>query len=596
MKRTIVATVVAMASLVSFKSHLLASDKVKNGADRVEADFALALEFLPEMITETSRHSRALKLTIDQQRVLETLERALHEKAPEPSMLVFIDDMTDSENCLIEEQSKIACTTNTPGDPIYLNRSLFYRKDFRGIQVPLISFASAVQILVHELGHQYGFIGPKSHQSLDVLGAKVASVASKVFSKDSDSFNARSSEKISSESFKIEITAGHTYRGINRCTADFGETTNKSELCETHIQFMANESSNSSPVGTVQYFETKINSRITKNWTGIYTQTGSLTELTNGSTKQTFYLLHSGNVLVRAHDENLSDQVLYREDDFTASVAGHEYEGILFCREVTAMPSPEWENSTFNALPDLCSIKMTFRTDGKVLIRTANSFPGSPASEVLESSTGQFWQVGGYITYLAQLNNRQDDSDQLRHVQLSANGARLLTHTGGILQDSITKTAVSSVSISGKTFEGTIPCANGGIFISNEFIQKECYFKVELSRQSSDELADLPKTFNSRSESFVHGYRARFTYIPVGFHESFVFDGLYSYAGSTLLLWLPHPEMSKDVERFGSLTKYNFSLRNGKIRYLTYRLMDEATLIGVVGHALQSCTNCNPLH
>lgn len=78
------------------------------------------------------------------------------------------------------------------GTPVYWNVYRFYERDplgnlllNNGEKIRSVTFYKIVQLWIHELGHQAGY---ENHEALDVLGGKIASVASNLI-RTSEEFN-----------------------------------------------------------------------------------------------------------------------------------------------------------------------------------------------------------------------------------------------------------------------------------------------------------------------------------------------------------------------------------------------------------------------
>ena len=87
--------------------------------------------------------------------------------------LEFLSGRVHPEIFLINGEYKTAVTGNRVGDTIYINIDFLYRDAVGGGRIPM-SIASAMGLIVHELGHHQGIT---DHDYLDLVGAHVKAFA-----------------------------------------------------------------------------------------------------------------------------------------------------------------------------------------------------------------------------------------------------------------------------------------------------------------------------------------------------------------------------------------------------------------------------------
>ncbi len=164
-------TFVVLLSLFA-ATPLWAGDHAGNGGGIAEGYLALAFNSLERYIelclaAESCQITPTERVILQEIRSSHSLERAM--KDP----LIFKSERHDPGTFLIDGLVRIAKTANNVGEPIFINQDLLYTIGPMGAVVPL-TYASAVTLLIHELGHHHGMQGPNSHEKLDNVGAKVA--------------------------------------------------------------------------------------------------------------------------------------------------------------------------------------------------------------------------------------------------------------------------------------------------------------------------------------------------------------------------------------------------------------------------------------
>lgn len=163
MKNAILLTVfLVFSSQITF-----AGGYVGNGGGLVEQNFNFAYSSIPRLV-DSSLVTINLQFNEQEKQILQKISAIAAENASNAKRLVFLSGQKHPEifNTTPEELHRLAVTTHTPGDIIYVNGDLLYSEAGK----PLLSMGEIISILIHEIGHQ---TGEKHHQFLDVIGSKL---------------------------------------------------------------------------------------------------------------------------------------------------------------------------------------------------------------------------------------------------------------------------------------------------------------------------------------------------------------------------------------------------------------------------------------
>lgn len=151
----------------------ISGDRVGNGGGRGEQNFSFALLNLGKTI-EFCLASNDCLSTQQEYEVLNKIYYSLNEELNNPQQLIFLSGHKHPEIFMINGSIRTAVTGDKVGDTIYINTDLIYTKSYRSNIIMPITIPSAMGILIHELGHHHGV---KDHAFLDLIGAKVKSIA-----------------------------------------------------------------------------------------------------------------------------------------------------------------------------------------------------------------------------------------------------------------------------------------------------------------------------------------------------------------------------------------------------------------------------------
>lgn len=176
-KNSIYARIRAVAALVFFLPGIasaLGGDLVNNGGGLAEKNVLLAYQNL-ERHMRTCLVAESCRLTDDERVLLARIADAMLSEHSRANQISFISEQAQPGTFRVDGEMKIAKTGDTIGSPVLVNIDLLYAKGASG-RYEAMSLPDAVAMLVHEFGHHQG---ERSHQALDVLGLKVASVLQK---------------------------------------------------------------------------------------------------------------------------------------------------------------------------------------------------------------------------------------------------------------------------------------------------------------------------------------------------------------------------------------------------------------------------------
>ncbi len=143
-------------------------DSVNNGGGLAEKTIILAYSRL-ERFARLCLNSEQCKLNNHQHGVLSKIVENIPREPDAEHMLIFLSEKKNPGTFIIDGEVKVAKTGNHLGSPIYINTDLLYAKNPVGYYEAL-SFSEAIAILIHEVGHHYGY---PNHTELDLLGVKV---------------------------------------------------------------------------------------------------------------------------------------------------------------------------------------------------------------------------------------------------------------------------------------------------------------------------------------------------------------------------------------------------------------------------------------
>lgn len=141
---------------------------VGNGAGVVESNFQHAYQALEKVLNNCLLIANC-SLLEEEKEVVSSIVDIAKINSSRLNRLVFVSEkmnpgfFTTGES----ETNRIAKTELHPESSIFINTDMLYKAD----GTPALSFQSILAILVHEVGHQAGFI---DHAALDILGAKIA--------------------------------------------------------------------------------------------------------------------------------------------------------------------------------------------------------------------------------------------------------------------------------------------------------------------------------------------------------------------------------------------------------------------------------------
>jgi len=166
--------VLTIAALVFFLPGIafaLGGDLVNNGGGLAEKNVLLAYQNL-ERHMRTCLAAESCRLTDGERTLLTQITDAMPSEHARANQISFISEQAQPGTFRIDGEMKIAKTGNAVGSPVLVNIDLLYTKGVSG-RYEAMSLPDAVAMLVHEFGHHQG---ERSHQALDVLGLKVASI------------------------------------------------------------------------------------------------------------------------------------------------------------------------------------------------------------------------------------------------------------------------------------------------------------------------------------------------------------------------------------------------------------------------------------
>lgn len=167
MNRRFINFILIVLALFSFNAFGNGGSVVGNGAGIVESNFRYAYFLINETIASCTENALC-QLTTSDIELLNKISLVIEKNINDENNIIFISEklhpgfFTTSEN----ETNRIAKTGLTPDTPIYINSDLLYSSNGE----VLIDFPNIVGILIHELGHQSGFV---DDSILDYLGSKI---------------------------------------------------------------------------------------------------------------------------------------------------------------------------------------------------------------------------------------------------------------------------------------------------------------------------------------------------------------------------------------------------------------------------------------
>lgn len=138
-----------------------------NGGGLVEQNFNFAYATLPRLI-DGSLVTIPYQFNEMESSILRRIALIASENVSNAKRLIFLSGQKHPEifNTSPEELHRLAVTTFTPGDTIFINGDLLYSADGK----PTLALGEMISILTHELGHQ---AGEENHQLLDIIGSKL---------------------------------------------------------------------------------------------------------------------------------------------------------------------------------------------------------------------------------------------------------------------------------------------------------------------------------------------------------------------------------------------------------------------------------------
>lgn len=141
-----------------------------NGGGIAEMRFQLAFDHAFKLFRYCANLGRC-NLTEEEMRWTRAMLAA--EKTERKALGNFHFESGRPQDFFIDGAPRIARTGNAPGDTIFGNLDLMYRKNALG-ETEALTYLEAVVAVVHELAHH---VGGKDHTALDAFGAKIAAVA-----------------------------------------------------------------------------------------------------------------------------------------------------------------------------------------------------------------------------------------------------------------------------------------------------------------------------------------------------------------------------------------------------------------------------------
>ncbi len=168
-------SLVLASTLTSVTAHArkFGGDEVNNGAGLAERIVLYAYDRLP-VFMNICLQSNNCKISGDERAVLSQIAASYAaERASGGQQIQFESESLKPGFFMIDGVVRMAKTGSRVGSPIYVNIDLLYTLQGNGRR-EAIPMSDAVALLIHELGHHQGAY---SHQDLDYLGVKVASLA-----------------------------------------------------------------------------------------------------------------------------------------------------------------------------------------------------------------------------------------------------------------------------------------------------------------------------------------------------------------------------------------------------------------------------------
>lgn len=158
---------ILIAATVLNNKSTMAGGYAGNGGGLVEQNFNFAYTSLPRLI-ESSLVTISYQFNEAENLILRRIAEIAAQNVSNAKRLEFLSGQKHPEifNTSPEELHRLAVTSFTPGDTIFINGDLLYSDQGK----PTLSLGEIISILTHEVGHQ---TGEKNHQFLDVIGSKL---------------------------------------------------------------------------------------------------------------------------------------------------------------------------------------------------------------------------------------------------------------------------------------------------------------------------------------------------------------------------------------------------------------------------------------
>ncbi len=162
-------------------AHAFAGDQVGNGAGLAEQRFMLATKQLPAF-GKFLLASRSPLLSAKDRDLLESIINSYDEElAKNPSIISFKSGKKHPGFFTINGQEKVAKTTTSLGDTIFINKDLIYENNQGKIEAMALN--EIIGILFHEFAHHQGII---DEEYLEHFGAITSALIHPSFDRNTD--------------------------------------------------------------------------------------------------------------------------------------------------------------------------------------------------------------------------------------------------------------------------------------------------------------------------------------------------------------------------------------------------------------------------
>ena len=173
MKNILLFTLLALLTFSGAAHARVGGSDAGNGGGIAEKRLTFAYLNLERYLEFCLRGSMC-RLSLDEINLLALIRTTLEDERRNPKQLQFVSGRETSDRFEIDGKVRIARTGDAVGSPILINTDLLYWTTTAGRQA--LDMATAVSVLVHELGHHHS---EKSHEKLDILGSKVQAIVKK---------------------------------------------------------------------------------------------------------------------------------------------------------------------------------------------------------------------------------------------------------------------------------------------------------------------------------------------------------------------------------------------------------------------------------